>query len=197
MVDVKKDGVETLFVFKDTHNTIVNSIRRTIIDDVPTFAIEEVEIVQNDSPLYDEVIAHRLGLIPLKTDLKSYNFKSECKCGGVGCALCEVSMTFKGDEEGYVYSGNIKSNDPKIVPVDDKIPVTKLLPNRNVEMNLKAVLGTGREHAKWAPGHAYMRENGKNVELVLESFGQLDAKETYNKAIDILKDKIDELEAQL
>lgn len=196
-VSVKNDGNLSVFTFKDVDNGIVNAFRRVILDDVPTFAIEDVEVVINESPIYDEALAHRLGLVPLKTDSKSYNLKSECKCSGVGCALCEVKLALAQEGEGFVYSSSIKSDDPKIVPAYDTIPVTKLFGNKKVELNLKAVLGTGREHAKWSPAHTYMRENGKDIELIIEPFGQLSAKDIYNSSIDVLIKKIDELEEGL
>lgn len=196
-VTSKTQDDATIVTFKDTHNSIVNSIRRTILDEVPTFAIEDVEIVINESPVYDETIAHRLGLVPLKTDLKSYNSRESCKCGGIGCALCEVKMSLSQNEEGYVLSGSLKSDDPKIVPADEEIPITKLFPNKKIELNLTAVLGTGRVHAKWAPAHAWMKEDGKNLNLMIEPFGQLDAKTVYNTAIDILVEKIDNLGGNL
>jgi DNA-directed RNA polymerase subunit D len=197
-ISTTQNGDEFVISFKDTHNTIVNSVRRIILDEVPTFAIEDVEVVKNESPLYSETIAHRLGLIPLKTDLKSYNFKETCNCGGVGCSLCEVKLTLKQEEEGYVFSELIKSDDPQIVPADTRIPVTKLFPGKVLELNLVAVLGRGKEHAKWAPAHTYLREGkDKEVMLVIESFGQLESKEIYNTAVDILLSKIDELESNL
>lgn len=197
MVSIKTEGNKSVVEFKKTHNTIVNAFRRVILDDVPTFAIEDVEIVKNGSALYDETLAHRLGLVPLVTDLDTYNLKSECKCGSVGCALCEVKMSLAQEELGYVYSGSIKSDDPKVVPVFATIPVTKLLPGQDIEVNLTAVLGSGRIHAKWAPAHAYLKENGTAVDLVIESFGQLSGKDIFNKSIDILIGKIEELESML
>lgn len=196
-ISSKQDKDQYIVTFTDTHNTIVNAVRRIILDEVPTFAIEDVEVVANESPLYDEAVAHRLGLIPLKTDLKSYNLKSACKCGGVGCALCEVKMALASNEEGYVYSGAIKSDDPQITPVDKEIPITMLFPGKKMELNLKAVLGTGKEHSKWAPAHTYLKEEGKELKLIIEPFGQLDGKDIYNKALDILIEKIEELEAKL
>ena len=197
MVEMKSSGDEFVFTFKDTHNSVVNSIRRIIIDEVPTMAIEDVEIVENGSPLYDETIAHRLGLVPLTTDLSSYNFKESCKCGGVGCALCEVKLYLKADEDGYVKSSSITSDDPKVAPASKEIPITKLMNGKRVEINSKAILGRGIDHAKWAPAHSYLRESGKSVELIVEPFGQLGAKEIYNKSIDILVDKVDELVGEL
>lgn len=197
MVKFEDKGNKAMVVFKKTHNTIVNSIRRIILDEVPTFAIEDVEVVVNGSPLYDETIAQRLGLVPLKTDLTSYNFKETCKCGGIGCAMCEVKMAIKQDEDGYIYSGSIKSDDPQVVPVDAEIPITKLFNGAKLELNLTAVLGKGKEHAKWAPAHTFLKETKDGLNLVIEPFGQLDAKDVYNKAIDILIEKISDLEGQL
>ncbi len=197
MVEFVKSDDSATFVFKNTHNSIVNSIRRIILDEVPTFAIEDVEVVANDSPLYDETVAQRLGLIPLKTDLKSYNFKANCSCGGIGCAMCEVKLSLEQSEDGYVYSGKIKSDDPQIVPADEEIAITKLFHGNKIELSLKAVLGRGIEHAKWSPAHTYLREANKGVELIVEPFGQLSEKDIYNKAIDIIVEKISELEEQL
>lgn len=195
---LKNDGEVAVVEFKDTHNSIVNSIRRTIIDEVPTFAIEDVEVVLNESPLYDETIAHRLGLIPLTTDLESYNLKKNCTCGGIGCALCEVKLTLAVEGDGYVLSSELKSDDPQVVPADTQIPITKLFGDKKIELNLKAELGVGREHAKWAPAHVYLRETESDVvELVIESHGQLEAKSIYNKALDILIEKITKLEDKL
>ncbi len=196
-VTSKKTDDSLIVSFKNTHNSIVNSIRRTILDDIPTFAIEDVEIVVNESPLYDETIAHRLGLIPLQTDLKSYNFRDSCKCGGIGCALCEVKMSLKQEEDGYVLSKELKSDDPKIVPSDNEIPITKLFMGKKIELNTKAILGCGRVHAKWSPAHTYLKESGKNLDLIIEPFGQLDAKTIYNKSIEILTKKIDDLGGEL
>ena len=198
MVSIKEQEGQFIVSFKGVPNGIVNGIRRIILDEVPTFAIEDVEVVINESPLYDETVAHRLGLIPLKTELNSYNFKDECKCGGIGCALCEVNMFLKIEGQGYVYSGSIVSNDPQIIPVDKEIPITLLFEEKKLEVNLKAILGRGREHSKWAPAHSYFieKDNG-NLDLIIEPFGQLSGKDIYEKSIDILITKINDLENKL
>src|SRR3989344_9129139 len=81
----KKTG-RVSFLMKGSNAAFVNALRRCIINEVPTMAIEYVEIRKNNSILYDEIIAHRLGLIPLKTDLKSYTMIANCSCQGAGCA---------------------------------------------------------------------------------------------------------------
>ena len=81
-----KDENKLSLIIKDTTPAFVNALRRIILDEVPTMAIEDVEFRKNNSILYDEMIAHRLGLLPLKTDLKSYTVPEHCKCEGKGCA---------------------------------------------------------------------------------------------------------------
>lgn len=93
LLEKNKDKSKISFLIKKTDISHVNSIRRIMTNKVPTMAIEHVEFRKNNSAMYDEVIALRLGLMPLKTDLKSYNFPNECKCKGEGCAVCQVSLT--------------------------------------------------------------------------------------------------------
>ncbi|MBU1975472.1 MAG: DNA-directed RNA polymerase subunit D [Nanoarchaeota archaeon] len=135
----------------------VNALRRYMAFEVPTMAIEDVEFRSNNSILYDEMVGHRLGLVPLKTDLKSYNLKNECKCKGAGCAQCELKLTLKGSGPKMIYSSDLKSKDPKIKPVYPQIPIVKLLDGQDIAFEAIAVLGTGKEHAKWSPGLIYYR----------------------------------------
>lgn len=152
----KKIGRLT-FMLKDANPVIANSLRRSIIAEVPTMAIEDVEIRKNSSILYDEIIAHRLGLIPLTTDLKTYNLREECKCEGKGCARCQVVFTLSAKGPGMVYASEIKTKDPKIKPVFPKMPIVKLLKGQELEFEAHAVLGIGRDHMKWAPALAFYR----------------------------------------
>jgi DNA-directed RNA polymerase subunit D len=98
--------------------------------------------------LYDEMIAHRLGLVPLTTDLKSYNLPQKCTCKGAGCAKCQLKVSLKAKSAGLVLSSEIKTKDPEVKPVFDDIPVVKLLKGQDLELTATAVLGKGKEHAK-------------------------------------------------
>jgi len=140
-----------VFVLKDTETVFANTIRRLTLSEVPTLAVEDVEIKENSSTLFDEMIALRLGLCPIQTDLKSYNFKQECKCDGEGCARCELKLTLKGSKKGYVPATDAISSDPKCKFVY-AMPVVKLIAKQKVEMQMTAILGRGKEHAKWCPG---------------------------------------------
>ncbi len=157
-IKILKDENEKLnLLITGTNTAFINTLRRIIIEEVPTMAIEEVEFFKNNSVLYDEIIAHRLGLIPLTTDLKHYNLPEECTCKGAGCAKCQVKFTLKVKGPKVVYAEDLKTTDPKIKPVYPKMPIVKLLEGQELELEATAQLGRGKEHSKWSPGLAYYR----------------------------------------
>ncbi|HLC66411.1 MAG TPA: DNA-directed RNA polymerase subunit D [Candidatus Nanoarchaeia archaeon] len=154
----KKNGRVT-FLLSGANPMIANLLRRLIMAEVPTMAIEDIEFRKNSSVMYDEMVAHRLGLLPLKTDLKSYTVSKDCTCEGAGCAKCSVKLTLKSkaSSNGYVYAEEFESADSKIIPVHPKMPIAKLLKGQALELEATAVLGRGNDHAKWCPALAYYR----------------------------------------
>lgn len=152
---LEKKGDRLYFILRNVHASFANAIRRVMLEEVPAMAIEDVEIRKNDSVLYDEVLAHRLGLVPLTTDLRSYNLPSQCKCNGQGCARCQCKLVIKAKGPCMVYASDLKSKDSAIKPVYPKMPIVKLLKNQNLELEAVAVLGQGKVNTKWSPGHIY------------------------------------------
>ncbi|MHA1238542.1 MAG: DNA-directed RNA polymerase subunit D [Candidatus Odinarchaeia archaeon] len=151
---IEKDGNSIKFIVEGINPSLANSLRRIMIAETPSMAIDDVFIAENTSPLYDEIIAHRLGLIPLVTDLDTYVLPSECSCGGVGCAQCQVALTLEKEAKEdieTVYSGDLVPQDPKIKPVSDRIPIVKLAKGQRIVLEAYAHLGVGKEHAKWQP----------------------------------------------
>ncbi len=157
ILEKDKENKRLILLVKKTTPSLVNALRRTILERVPTMAIEDVELRKNSSILYDEIIAHRLGLIPLTTDLKSYNFQKDCKCGGVGCSLCTLKLSLTAKGQGIVYSSKLKSQDPKVIPINENIPIVKLFGEQQLQLEATAILGTGEMHSKWSPGHVYYK----------------------------------------
>ncbi len=155
-VKSKKDD-EIIFIIRDADVPFVNAIRRTAMMSVPKLAIEDVNIVKNDSAMFDEVLAHRLGLTPLVSDLKSIEglvLPDECDCNsedGESCNRCGVSFTLMAKGPGVVYSKDLVSSDPNIQPVYKEIPLVKLKENEEIELEAIAKLGYGKDHAKWMP----------------------------------------------
>lgn len=152
---LEKDQRNVRLLIRGADVSFVNALRRTILAEVPCMAIDEVVVIENSSILQDEIIAHRIGLIPLKTDLDSYNLPSECSCKSeFGCNLCRVSLTLDAEaKEGtrISYSGELTSDNPEITPVSDRIPIAKLAKEQKLKLEAYARLGKGRTHAKWQP----------------------------------------------
>lgn len=146
----KKSG-RVKFLVKGSNAGFANALRRMIISNVPTMAIHEIEFKENSGVLYDEMVAHRLGMIPLTTDLKGYNLQSACKCEGKGCPRCQVTLTLKAKGPAVVLAEELKSKDPKVKPVYSDMPIARLLKGQEIELVATARLGIGKEHVKWSP----------------------------------------------
>jgi len=152
---VDKNEFSARFIIEGVDSAFMNSLRRIIVAEVPSMAIDEVVVIENSSMLHDEILAHRLGLVPLRTDLDSYNLPEECSCKSeLGCNLCRVSLTVDVEaNEGVrtVYSGDLVTENPNISPVSEKIPIAKLALNQRLKLEAYARLGKGEKHAKWQP----------------------------------------------
>jgi len=152
---VAKTDTTMRLIIRDTDASFMNSLRRIMLAEVPCMAIQDVVIVENSSMLHDEILAHRLGLIPLTTDLDSYNLPEECRCKSeFGCNLCRVSLALNVeavDGTRTVYSGDLVSENSDIKPVSDEIPIVKLVSGQRIKLEAYARLGKGRVHAKWQP----------------------------------------------
>lgn len=152
---------------KDIPLAFLNVIRRYALAKVPTYAIDEVMVIVNTSSMFDEILSHRLALIPLRTEevidrIRSLDLALCERCSsptpeGIDedvCKECFVHMVLEAEAvtgEVTVYSGDIKSYDPNIVPVYKNIPIVILAPGQRIALEMKARVGRGLEHAKWSP----------------------------------------------
>lgn len=152
---LEKNDTVLRVIVRDADVPLMNALRRIALAEVPCMAIDEVVMIENSSILQDEIIAHRLGLTPLKTDLDSFNAPEECSCQSeFGCPQCRVTLTLDVEaKEGTqtVYSGELVSESPEVVPVSDKIPIIKLAKGQKLKLEAYARLGRGKTHAKWQP----------------------------------------------
>jgi DNA-directed RNA polymerase subunit D len=139
------------FVVSEITPAFANALRRAMLADIPKMAIDYVEIYDNTSVMFDEMLAHRMGLIPIKTNLDMYNIREECDCHGEGCALCQVSFTLSAEGPCMVHSRDMKSSDPETVPADDNVPIIELKERQKLVLTAVARLGKGKEHSKFQP----------------------------------------------
>ena len=136
-----------------------------------------VQVTENTSPLFDEFVVHRLGLVPLiSEDIDNYNFPLNCSCKE-GCEKCKVDydIIVKCGENNKdtidVTSDDIKpkNKDIKVVPVkydDNPIVITKLKKGQSINMTLTAKKGIGKTHAKWSPVCTCVMKAVPNVEIL-------------------------------
>lgn len=164
---VNKKPTQLIFKTK-IDESLANAIRRHI-NKIPINAVVEVEISKNDSPLFDETIAHRIGLIPLKTD-KVDEKKT-------------VKIKLDSKKEGPVYSGELKG---PIKSVYDQIPITNLTKGQELEISATVRTGKGEDHAKFSPGLIFYRNV---VEVKIKDDCPQDILESCPKEILNSKDK--------
>ena len=175
----------------------VNAIRRLSINEVPTLAIDDVVILENSSVMHDEAVAHRLGLIPLRTDLHRFVLPHDCDCNStLGCSKCRVLLSMDSeanDKTKVITSGDLVSEDEVVKPISTEIPIIVLAPAQKLKFEAYARLGFGKDHAKWQPTSASVVIDGKDENesiLTVETNGALTAQETITAAIERLDSKI-------
>ena len=174
-----------------------NALRRICLNGVPIFAIDTIDILENTSIMPDEALAHRLGLIPLKTDSVVAMSEEEIKESGSRVMLTldseEINDRENDGDSRTVFSNELKSQDEQIRPTSDKIPIVTLAPGQKVKFQAYARLGRGTEHAKWNSAITSVLTETKNKDehvLTIQSTGSLDAKNIVLIAMDELSNRL-------
>ena len=174
-----------------------NALRRICLNGVPIFAIDTIEVLENTSIMPDEAIAHRLGLIPLKTDSKDIVISEE----ETDESNSRVILTLDSEENDVedkngtrtVFSNELKGEESGVRPISDKIPIVTLAPGQKIKFQAYARLGRGTEHAKWNSANTSVLTETKNKDehiLTVESTGSLDAKNIVLIGMDELSTRL-------
>jgi DNA-directed RNA polymerase subunit D len=194
---LEKEDERITVKFNNIPRQYINAIRRLSISEVPTLAIDDVVILENSSVMHDEAIAHRVGLIPLRTDLDRFVMPHDCDCKStLGCSKCRVLLVLDSEaneKTKVVTSGELLSEDELVKPVSRDIPIIALAPNQKLKFEAYARLGVGKDHAKWQPTSAAIVKDGKNeneIVLTIETNGSLTAEEVVMAALEKLNLKM-------
>ena len=194
---INKDSHKIAVKLKGVSLQYANALRRVCLNGVPVFAIDTVDIVENSSVLPDEGLAHRLGLIPLTTDLARFNEPSKCECQSeTGCSNCKIMLVLdsgSSDVTRTVLSDELSSEDDSIKPTSGKIPIVQLAPGQKIKIECYARLGRGTEHAKWnsATISTLTDTDKKDVKvLTIESTGALSPEQIIISGVDEVSNRI-------
>ena len=175
-----------------------NALRRICLTGVPVFAIDDVVIIENSSVLADEGIAHRLAMIPLKTDLTRFVEPTNCDCKSeVGCTRCRVMLMIdsgSSDTTRIITSAELVSEDDVVKPVSNKIPIVELAPDQKIKIEAYARLGRGTEHAKWNAATVSVLTDGGSPEdhlLTIETAGALSPAQIVIAGVDEITKRLE------
>lgn len=167
IVSLNEDTIR--FLVDGVNAAFANSLRRTMVAEVPIMTVDDIFYFDNSSIVPDEVLAHRIGFVPLTTDLDSYVLPEECDCEAeLGCPKCRAGLTMDveaKDDTVTVYSGDLVPEDPSIAPVSKRIPLAKLAPGQAIKFEAYAQLGQGKVHAKWSPVSMCVYQNVALVDV--------------------------------
>ena len=164
-----------------------NALRRICLNGVPIFAIDTVDVIENSSAMMDESIAHRLGMIPLKTELSRFNEPDSRVLLVLDSGNKETSET--------VTTADLLSQDEVVKPSSNKISIAYLAPGQKIKVEAYARLGRGTEHAKWNSSNvSILTHTDKNneYELTVETTGALEPKEIVIAGVDELAKRLEE-----
>lgn len=196
---VEQSGNRIVVKLKGVPLQYANALRRICLSGVPTFAVDDVVMIENSSVLADEGVSHRLAMIPLRTDLSRFVEPSECDCHSeLGCSRCRILLMLdsgSSDTTRTVTSSDLSSEDEVVKPVSPNIPIAVLAPNQKLKLEAYARLGRGSDHAKWNSASVAALTDGNNPDehiLTLETVGSLTPAEVIRAAVDELEKRLGE-----
>ena len=168
-----------------------NALRRICLNGIPVFAIDTVDIIENSSVLPDEGIAHTLGLIPLKTELKGSDESSR---------VMLVLDSEATENTKVITSAELESKDQVVKPISNQIPIIHLAPGQRIKLEAYARLGRGTEHSKWNSANVSVLTNTDKTDeyvLTVETAGSLEPRQIIIAGIEELSKRLEEFKENL
>ncbi|MCL7418517.1 MAG: DNA-directed RNA polymerase subunit D, partial [Halalkalicoccus sp.] len=138
---IERDDRSARFLVRGATPAFANGIRRAMVADVPTLAIDSVRFIENSSVMFNEQLALRLGLVPLSTP-DDYELGEE------------VTLALDVEGPATAYSGDLVSSDEQVEPAEQNVPIIDLKEGQRLEIEADATLDVGRDHAKHQGGVA-------------------------------------------
>ncbi|QKQ97917.1 hypothetical protein GKQ38_00050 [Candidatus Nanohaloarchaea archaeon] len=167
---------------EDSNEAVANSLRRAMMARVPTLAVKHIDVVKNESGLFDEMLANRIGQIPWTIPQK---FDEED----------ELHLALQQEGPTNVTAEDIQTDNEEAEPVHDAL-IVELKEDQDIELEAKAVLGTGREHAKHQGGTVgYEIVDDGEFEFRIESTSGYSNEELLQQAIQTVQNELEDAKA--
>lgn len=179
-VEVVEDGEDVMKLeLTGANPAVANSLRRAMNSLVPTLAVKHIDIVKNESALFDELLASRVGQVPIEVPDSLDDEES-------------VHIAANVEGEGEFVASDIKT-DRDAEPVQDDLLIADLKDGQSIEFEGEAVLGRGREHAKHQGGTVGYEKTGEGeFTFRIETTSGYSNQELYDAAIEELERQLNE-----
>lgn len=211
------------FLYDETKRTVAFSVtgapsifmvtvRKLVLTEVETVAIssdpfdaslQDVELTENTGCLHNELLAHRISLVPIMMDAdeiknfdpEKYHFVISAKCN----TTSPVDVTTKDFRVVLADSGKRQETlEKKWFPPDpitgDNILITRLRWDNKERINAicKARKGTGKMHARWSPVSkcAYTQTGPNSFSMQVESSCGLHPIQIVQRSLEVLKERL-------
>lgn len=183
--NIEEKGNKVSIMAKGLSIPVANAIRRYSMNHVSILAIDNIVMYENSSPVFDEYVAHRIGMLPLKTPKNLP-------------ASTEVSFVLDVQGPKAVYSEDLRSSDSGIIVAEPRIPIVTLTEGQSLRLEGKAILGIGRKHAKFQAGLvAYDISEDGTLLIKGESFLNMGPKDMLARGCKVLEEDLEELADEL
>ena len=217
---IDPNNMEVSFRLEGANVHLANALRRIMIAEVPSLAIEWVVVEKNESVMYDEFLAHRLAQIPIHADPEKFRFLEEYGLTNddfkqileegkieknnkvytledIKDAYVEFTLEVTGPRT--VYSGDLVSSNPEAQPAIKEIPIVKLNEGEQLKLKAYAILGQGKVHSKWSPVTVcyYKELDDGSIEFIYGYDGSVDPERILQLALAILKTNLEHLQSLL
>lgn len=184
-LEVEEDNDIMKLRLEDANDAVANSLRRAILAKVPTLSVEKLEVVKNESGLFDEVLANRVGQVP-------FTIPDNVEEGDT------VNIALKQEGPGTVLAEDLKADNDEAEPTHPETVIVDLKENQGLEFEATATLGKGRKHAKHQGGTVGYKKVGEGEYVFnIESSSGYTNEELVEAAIQQIKEEMEEFKEEL
>lgn len=182
-IEIEEDGDEVARIrLTDSNEAVANTLRRAMMVKTPTLSVQHLDIIKNESGLFDEILAHRIGQVPLNIP---DNLESDDT----------VTLALKQEGPVKVTAGDLKADKEDAEARDPDTVIVELMEGQEVDLEAEAELGTGEEHTKHQGGTVgYEKVDDGEFLFRIESTSGYDNMELLQEAVERVKQDLDEFE---